>query len=151
MNLSEVNLELDGLEELMEDLTKAIKKYPDLAERRLRQVSNNFRRDVVAEEIRVIKDDNIVKKNKLTTRQGFKLSRTKGYNENMEVDFSAKGAHFHLVENGHHQVTKDGRTTGWVPGNNVVKKMRKNYADHVTPFEMDKLLKEITKVCDLDD
>lgn len=149
IQLSDLEFELD-IDDLKESLKAAIRKHPDLAEKRLRQTSNNFRKDIIAREKRVIQNDEIVKKAKITTTQGFKLSKTKGYNENMEIDFSAKAPHFHLVENGHEQVSKSGQVTGWVEGNYVVKKMREDYADHVMPFEMDKLLKEITKECDLD-
>ncbi|MBU5331416.1 hypothetical protein KQI61_04340 [Anaerocolumna aminovalerica] len=147
--MSDFEFELD-IDDIKESLASAIRKYPDLAEQRLRQISNNFRKDVVAKEKRVVKDDEKVKKAKITTTQGFKLSKTKGYNENMEIDFSAKAPHFHLVENGHEQVSKSGQVTGWVEGNHVVKQMREDYADHVMPFEMDKLLSDITKECDLD-
>jgi hypothetical protein len=148
--LSDFNLEIDGISDLSESLTRAIRKYPDLAEKRLRQQANNFRKDVVAKEKEVIKDDNVRVKNKLTTNQGFQIGKTHGYNENMEVDFSAKSKIFHLVENGHEQVNQDGQTIGWVEGNHVVKKMRDGYENFVIPFEMDKLLKDIVKECGLD-
>lgn len=148
--MSDFDIKLDGLDDLQESLKSAIRKYPDLAEKKLRQQANNFRKDTVAREKEVIKADDVRIKNKLTTSQGFAVGRTHGYNENMEVDFSAKSKIFHLVENGHNQVNQDGQTTGWVEGNHVVKKMRDNYADYVMPFEMDSLLKEITKECGLD-
>ncbi len=144
IRLSDFEIELD-IDDLRESLVSAIRKYPDMAENRLRQVSNNFRKDVVEKEKKVIVNDEIVKKNKITTTQGFKLSKTRGYNENMEVNFSAKAPHFHLVENGHEQVDKNGQVIGWVEGNHVVKRMCKSYEDHVMPFEVNKLLNDITK------
>ena len=148
--LSDLGFDLDGLAELNDSLTRAIRKYPDKAEKSLRQSANNFRKDVVSEEKRVIKNDDVRVKNKLTTNQGFAVGKTQGYNENMEVDFSAKSKTFHLVENGHEQVSKSGKTIGWVEGNHVVKKIRDDYANYVMPFEMDKLLKDIVKECGLD-
>lgn len=148
--MSDFDFSLDGLIELNDSLTKAIRKYPDLAEKRLRQSANNFRKDVISEEKRLVKNDNVRVKNKITTTQGFTVGRTLGYNENMEVDFSAKSKTFHLVENGHNQVNQNGQTIGWVDGNHIVKKMRDDYANHVMPFEMDELLKDITKECGLD-
>ncbi len=149
MQLPDFNFDLVGLSEMSEDLTKAIRLYPDLAEKRLRKSANNFRKDVVAEEKKAIKDDEVRTKNKLTTNQGFTVGRTRGYNESMEIDFSAKSKIFHLVENGHNQVNKTGQTVGWVEGNHVVKKMRDNYSEHVMPFEMQQLMEDITRECGL--
>lgn len=140
---------MDGLADLQQDLTKAIRLYPDMAEQRLRRITNNFRKDVIEEEKKVIKNDDVRTKNKLTTTQGFTVGKTRGYNENMEVDFSAKSKIFHLVENGHQQITKGDQSKGWIKGNYVVKKMRIKYAEYVMPFEMDKLLTDITKACKL--
>lgn len=149
IGLSDMDFELDGLEELRGDLTKAIRMYPDMAENRLRKIANNFRKDVVSDEKQTIKNDDVRTKNKLTTTQGFVIGKTRGYNENMEVDFSAKSKIFHLVENGHKQVSKKGRSLGWTPGNFVVKRMRIKYADFVMPFEMEKLRDDILKACKL--
>jgi hypothetical protein len=143
-----MDFNIDGLVDLQQDLTKAIRLYPDMAEQRLRRITINFRKDVIEEEKKVIKNDDVRTKNKLTTTQGFTIGKTRGYNENMEVDFSAKSKIFHLVENGH-QITKGGQSKGWVKGNYVVKKMRIKYAEYVMPFEMDKLLTDITKACKL--
>lgn len=147
--MSDTGFDIKGLTELTDGLTKAIRTYPDMAEDRLRKIAINFRRDVISREKRVIKNDNFRKKNKLTTTQGFEVGKTHGYNENMEVDFSAKSKIFHLVENGHEQTTKSGQSIGWVPGNHVVKDTREQYADYVLPVEMDQLVKDITKACDL--
>lgn len=148
--MSDLDFDLEGLVELNDSLVKAIHKYPDMAEKRLRQSANRFRKDVVSEETRVVKNDDVRFKNKITTNQGFQVGKTHGYNENMEIDFSAKSKIFPLVEKGHNQVNQSGQTIGWVDGNHVVKKMRDGYANHVLPFEMDKLLKDIVKECGLD-
>lgn len=147
--MSDMDFSLRGLSDLSEDLTKAIRKYPDMAEDRIKKVANNMKKDVISEEKKAIKDDDVRTKNKLTSASGFSVGKVRGYNENMEVDFSAKSKIFHLVENGHEQTTKDGKRLGWVQGNYVVKKLRIQYAEYVMPFEMDQLLKDIMKACDL--
>lgn len=147
----DISIGFEGFDELKDQMIQAIKSYPDLAEKHLRQSGTNFRRDVVAEEKRVVKDDESVKiKKKITSNQGFEVSKTRGYNENMEVDFKAKAPHFHLVENGHEQVTATGEVIGWVEGNHVVEKMREKYKNHVMPFVMDNMLKDIIKESGLD-
>ena len=155
--MSEINLSFDGMDELGDSLVKAVRAYPNKAENRLRATANNFRRDVVKKEQQTIANDDVVEKNKITTTKGFALSRTRGYNENMEIDFKAKAPHFHLVENGHEKVprgtkgrsNKGGQSIGWTPGNFVVKKKREDYAEYVMPFEVEKLIKDITKECGL--
>lgn len=149
ISLNDMDFSLNGLTDLSDALTKAINSYPDMAEDKLKKIANNLKRDVVAEEKQTIKNDDTRKKNKLTTPQGFSVSKVRGYNENIEIDFSAKSKIFHLVENGHEQTTKDGKKVGWVKGNYVVKKLRIQYAEYVMPFEMDQLLKDIMKACDL--
>ncbi|BCK01413.1 hypothetical protein [Anaerocolumna chitinilytica] len=147
--MSDMDFSLEGLTDLSADLTKAIRLYPNMAEERIRKIANNLKKDVIDEEKKAIKNDDTRTKNKLTSSSGFSVGKVRGYNENMEVDFSAKSKIFHLVENGHEQTTKDGKRIGWVQGNYVVKKMRIKYAEYVMPFEMDQLLKDITKACDL--
>lgn len=145
--MGETGLSVEGLEELSEQMRDAIRVYPDLAEEKLREVANDFRRSVIEREKKVIWDDTaVVSKKKITTKRGFSLSRTKGYRENMEIDFRAEAPHFHLVENGHEQVTKKGRKVGWVRGNHVVKLERKTYEKNkVMSTAMKDVLKELTK------
>lgn len=144
IKLSEAGFDLDGLQELMNDLKKAIKVYPDKAEKRLKAVARNFKKDVTSE------TESKIKKHTGNLIKGYKLDKIKGYNENMSIDFRGTAPHFHLIENGHNMVTKDGKTVGWVEGKHIVKDMRQSYQDHVMPIEMDKLLKDIVKECDLD-
>ena len=151
IKLNDLDFKIVGLEELEDKMIQAIRTYPDLAEKHLRQSGTNFRRDVVAEEKSVVKDDESVKiKKKITSNQGFEVSKTRGYNENMEIDIKAKAPHFHLVENGHEQVTATGEVIGWVEGNHVVQKIREKYKNHVMPFVMDNMLKDIIKESGLD-
>lgn len=149
----------DGFEidfsELTESLTKAARKYPDKAESRLRTVSNRFRRDVINDTKSQVKEHtgNLIK--------GMKLDRIRGYGANIERDFRGTSPHFHLIENGHEivtaktkngkQIKNGGKKIGFVEGKHIVKKKREQYAEYVMPFEMKRLLDEITKECGLDD
>lgn len=148
-NLYDMDFKIIGLTDLSDGLIKAIHMYPDMAEDRLKAIANNLKKDVISEEKRVIKNDDIRTKNKLTSSSGFSVGKVRGYNEKMEVDFSAESKIFHLVENGHEQTTKDGKQLGWIQGNYVVKKLRIQYAEYVMPLEMDQLLTDIMKACDL--
>lgn len=135
---------LEGFDEIAESMTRAIKEYPDLAEDRLNEIARNFKKDVVKE------TESKVKKHTGKMIKGFKLDKAKGYNENLSIDFRGTAPHFHLIENGHEQVTKDGKSIGWVEGKHIVRDMREKYQDYVMPFESEKLIKDIVRECKME-
>ena len=146
--VSDIGFDLKGLNNLSKDLTKAIRCYPDLAESRLRDIANIFRKDVALEEKKVVKNDDYTNISKLTSIEGYSIGKPRVSNDKIEVDFSANSEEFSLVENGYNQVNSDGKIR-WVEGNHVVKNMCENYAVNTLPSKMDDLLKEIIKECDL--
>lgn len=141
--LNDSDFSLDGFTDLQQGLKKAIRIYPDLAETRLRAIARNFKKDVISE------TEKKVNKHTGNLVKGFKLDRMQGYRENVSIDFRGTAPHFHLIENGHNQTTKDGKVIGWVEGKHIVKKMREGYADNVMPLEMNRLYEDIIKECDL--
>lgn len=140
--MSDSGFDID-CKEFKESLEKAIKKYPDKAEERMIQISNRFKKDVINETKRVVK----VRTGKLV--KGFKLAKIRGYGANIERDFMGTAPHFHLIENGHNQLDKNGVKKGFVEGKHIVKNEREKYDEYVMPFEMKKLLDDITKECGL--
>ncbi len=146
--MSDIGFDLKGLNDLSKDLTKASRCYPDIAESRLRDIANIFRKDVASEEKKVVKNDDYAKISKLTSIEGYSIGKTRVCNDKIDVDFSANSEEFNLVENGCNQVNSDGKII-WVDGNHVVKNMCDNYAVNVLPSKMDELLNEIIKECDL--
>jgi hypothetical protein len=140
--LSDTGFDLNGFSDLQENLQKAIKKYPDMGAERLENISKDFKKRV----IQITKQSVDSHTGKLI--RGFKLDKMRGFGVNMEKDYRGTAPHFHLIENGHNQVTKDGRNVGWVPGRLIVKQARDEYADKM-PQEMQKLIEDITRECDL--
>jgi hypothetical protein len=140
--LSDTGFDLNGFSDLQENLQKAIKKYPDMGAERLENISKDFKKRV----IQITKQSVDSHTGKLI--RGFKLDKMRGFGVNMEKDFRGTAPHFHLIENGHNQVTKDGRNVVWVPGRLIVKQARDEYADKM-PQEMQKLIEDITRECDL--
>jgi hypothetical protein len=140
--LSDIDFDIDGFDELQESLTKAIKKYPDMAADRLEDTSKSFKKRVIqiTRQATTTHTGNLIK--------GFKLDKMRGYGINMEKDFRGTAPHFHLIENGHEQVTADGKKIGWVPGLQIVKQARDEYVE-IIPEEMQKLIDDITRECDL--
>jgi hypothetical protein len=137
-----MDFDLNGLTELSDNLTKAIRKYPDLAEEKLETTSKNFKKRV----IQITKQSTNVYTGKLI--KGFKLDKIQGYGINLSKNFRGTAPHFHLIENGHNQTTADGKKVGWVPGLQIVKQARDEY-ESIMPDVMQTLIDDITKECDL--
>ena len=120
-------LEFDGLNDLVDGLENAVSKYPDLAEASLKREQRDFKKDMIRETW------SAVDKHTGNLVRGFRFSAIRGNRSNMETDFyaegSKKGAHFHLVNNGHEMVTVvsrngkkvqgGGKTVGIVAGRSI--------------------------------
>lgn len=120
-------LEFDGLEDILDGMEDALKKYPDLVENGLKKEQKDFKKTMIRETWSAVDkhSGNLVK--------GFKFSKIRANKYNMETDFlaegSKKGAHFHLVNNGHEMVTVvsrngkrvqgGGKNVGFVPGRRI--------------------------------
>lgn len=123
--MKETSFEISGMEELTEELQKAVKIYPDCAEKMLEEKAIEFKKKVAERYKRIIKRR---RTGKLT--RGFRISKVKGFRTNMEIDFMAESKanpHFHLVENGHEMVTRSGNSLGRIDGYHVVEKTRSDY------------------------
>lgn len=143
--MSDTGLDIKGFDELKKELASAIDLYPDMAEERLEKTAKKFKS-------RVIK----ITKSAVKTRtgnliKGFKLDKMRYYGINMEKDFRGTAPHFHLLENGHNLINKDGESVGkgWVPGFMIVDQARNEYGE-IMPEEMKQLRDDILKECGLD-
>lgn len=144
---------ITGLEELTEDLKKATKLYPDKAMGTLESTGKKFKSRVIkiTHEATDTITGNLVK--------GYKLDPVKGFGVNMSVDFRATAPHFHLIENGHNQVSQKtrngqpveggGQVIGFVPGRLIVHQAREEYRTKM-PQIMTDMLDEILRESDLD-
>lgn len=142
--LADMDLKLEGFDELQSSLRSAVQKYPDMAADRLESISKDFKKRV----IQITKQSTATHSGKLI--KGFKLDKMQNYGVNMQKDFRGTAPHFHLIENGHRQLGKNGENVGkgWVPGLQIVKQARDEYADKM-PEEMQRLVDDITRECDL--
>lgn len=140
--LSDLEFNLEGMVELQESLRKAIKKYPDKAQERLEDVGKKFKRRV----IQITRS--AVDQHSGRLIKGYKLDKVRNYGVNMEKDFRGTAPHFHLIENGHIQITKNGKVIGFVPGRLIVKQARDEFADKM-PDTIKELIDDITRECDL--
>lgn len=142
--MAEIELTLEGIEELQESLASAIQRYPDLAEERLIETGKKFKKRV----IQLTKESTTKKTGKLL--KGYKLDKIRGYRMNMEQDFRGTAPHFHLVEKGHELLNKKGEVIGWVPGKFMVKRTRDEFGKEM-PKVMEQLLEDMIRECGLDD
>ena len=152
-----MDITITGLEELTEDLEKAIKLYPNKAKETLQSTGQEFRKRAkkITHEAVFEKTGNLVK--------GYKLEPVKEVGVDMHVNFRATAPHFHLIENGHNQVKQytktlkngdeielkgGGQVIGFVPGRLIVHQAREEYRVKM-PQIMDEMLEEILRESDL--
>ena len=126
-----MEIRLDGMEELRADLLRAVRAEPGMARTALEKAGKKFKSAVIKETYSAVekKTGNLAK--------GYKLDPVEGFGNGMHINFRATAPHFHLVENGHEQVTQKtrkgkklrngGRNIGFVPGRLIVAKVRVEY------------------------
>lgn len=142
--MNEVEISIDGLEELSRDLQSLVAKYPDRAGDLLRKSAREFRKKYV---------HNVRSNVKHTSGRGkslTKLGTTKvypvqGYGTKQYVDIGSTAPHFHLYERGHTMVTPGGRTVGRVEGRKMMERTTNEYNEElprVAQNMIDELLKE---------
>ncbi len=135
-------LQLIGFEELQKDLAAAVEEAPVIAKEEMRKVRNKFLRDIRKDvKSQVDSDDNLT--------SGFSMPIS-GKGIDLKAEFSGekhgKNPHWHLIEDGHVIVmpytTRDqygrkvnrsdgGRTKGFVPGIQAVKKESEEIVPHL--------------------
>ncbi|BBF45073.1 hypothetical protein lbkm_3832 [Lachnospiraceae bacterium KM106-2] len=133
---------LSGMDELEKDLNKMIQQYQECAKETLRKIGTSFRASVVrnTSELKSKKDTKSLMKE-------YKLSKVTCVGNDMEVRFSGS-AQLDLMEKGHNNMTKDGKVAGFIPGNQLVEKVQREYEIKM-PEELERMIKKISKECDL--
>ncbi len=134
--------EIDGLEELERDLTKAVKKCPVQAEKTLLKLAKKFKKsakELAETELQPhAREDG--RQNAISEKWGHKKV---GDNLGLAVLVYNSARHFHLIEDGHNLV-KNGQTIGFVPGKHIMEKTRNEYKD-IVPKEFEKMADDILK------
>lgn len=138
-----VNIQISGLDDLVESLETLVRKYPDAAGELLRKDGRALRKKIVEGAKESIKTKGESKRS-LGKTGSYSVSQPMGYGSQQYVEIAAKSPHFHLVEHGHNLVTKDGKTIGFVQGKHYLEKATKEYEgdmeEHVSHM-VDGLLK----------
>lgn len=134
---------VEGLEELEQDLKEAIKKAPAQAEETLKRLARKFKasaKERAEAELKHTDRKDEDKKKAIREKWGSRIVDD-GLIMTALVWNSAR--HFHLIENGHNLI-KNGKNLGFVPGKHIMEKTRNDYED-IVPKQFEKMLDDILK------
>ena len=142
-----LDFEIEGLEELERDLTKAIQTAPEKAKETLKGIGKDFKNAAKKRANSELKPHERTgsEKNKAIKRKW----GTKVIEENVGATALVwnSARHFHLIENGHNLV-RGGRIVGFVPGKHIMEKTRNEY-ENIVPQRFEEMIDEILKEGDL--
>ena len=145
---NDFDFEIDGLEELEEDLKKAIKKAPAQAEETLLKLAKDFKKTAKKKaeaELKPHERKGDQQKKAIKRKWGHKL-----VDDNVGATALVwnSARHFHLIENGHNLVKGD-RIIGFVAGKHIIERTKNEYED-IVPQRFQQMIDDILKECDLD-
>lgn len=140
--------DIEGLEELERDLTKAIEKCPEQAKETLKQLGKEFKNSAKKKansELKAHKREGKMKRKSIRSKWG-----TKVVDEDVGMTSLVwnSARHFHLVEDGH-QLVRGGRVVGFVPGKHIMEKTRNDYQE-IVPQRFEKMVDDILQEGGLD-
>lgn len=142
-----LDFEIEGLEELERDLTKAIQTAPEKAKETLKEIGKDFKNAAKK------RANSELKPHKRTGSEKNKAIKRKWGTKVIEENVGAtalvwnSARHFHLIENGHNLV-RGGRIVGFVPGKHIMEKTRNEY-ENIVPQRFEEMVDEILKEGDL--
>lgn len=145
---NEFTFEFEGLEELERDLRKAIKKCPVKAKETLKLLGRDFRKAAYHKANSELKPHTRKAGDKKGAIKRKWDSKVIGEGVEMTALIWNSARHFHLIENGHNLV-KNGKIIGFVPGKHIMEKTRNDYKD-IVPEKFEEMIDEILKESDLD-
>lgn len=127
------------MEDFAKDITEIANQFPGTAEKHLRRVGNKMKK--------MLKDASPDSgyKHKKKLKDSWH-SEVIGYNgEDLKYNIWSESPHFHLVERGHRQITRTGVFLRFVPGSHFLEKTAQEVEKNVSPAEMEKFFKDISK------
>lgn len=142
-DLNTIQMNIEGLDDLIDSLENLTKKYPDEAGELLRADALKLRKDIVLS-ARDKTNTKSQSKKSLGRAGSYRVSRVQGYGIRQYVEVTAKAPHFHLVEHGHVQLNKNGEAIGFVPGRHFMEPVVNKFEDEV-PVHAEKMVGELLK------
>lgn len=143
-----LEFEIDGLEELEQDLKKAVNKAPVRAMETLRELAKDFKKSAerrADSELKPHERQGREEKKAIKRKWGYKIMSGDRMEALALIWNSAR--HFHLVENGHNLV-RLGKIIGFVPGKYIMEKTRREYQE-IVPERFEQMIDEVLKESDL--
>lgn len=134
--MADMEFSFDGLDDLQGKLDEMRKKFPQEEETLLKKAGNKLRRKS--------KEKTPVGKGKKHLKDSYKLSKVNYEKDEMNITMTNTSPHFHLVEKGHRQVTKDGREIGYIEGKHMVETSMSELEMEL-PLELNKWLDKILR------
>ncbi len=141
--MSNFEVTVSGLDEVVSGLQDLAKKYPDRAATCLEKDAKQFRKDVVSKVKSFAKLPEHSGKS-LRKISGYYQSPVTGWGSDLHVDIGARVPHFHLVERGHNLVSHSGNTIGTVRGYGFMEEAIEEH-NNTFPTVAEKMIDEILK------
>ena len=140
-----LDFKIEGIEELEDDIRKAVEICPGELKKELNKLANDFRKSA-RKRTPDYKHHRGNPRLKLKRRYG-KWAFAK--DDKTGITIYNDAPHFHLVELGHNLVKgKEGRVIGFVPGQHMMEKT-KNESEEIVPERFEKTLDDILRESDL--
>jgi hypothetical protein len=134
--MADVEITMHGMDELMEDLQRLIKKYPDKAGDLLKKNAKDFRKKYI-KQVKSTARHKSGKSKSLVKAKNMKIYPVQGIGIRQSIDIGSISPHFHLFERGHNLIVPwMPSVSGYVEGRHV---MEQSIADY------EKLLPEIAE------
>lgn len=108
--MSDIQIKVDGLDDLTKTLEDLVGRYPDRAGQLLRKEARRLRKGITGKAQDRTNSDGTSKRS-LSKESSYSISMPKGYGSGQYVEISAKSPHFHLVERGHRMLDHKGQAT----------------------------------------
>lgn len=131
----EFEFDIEGFEELKSKFESACARYSDVCAQVLEKKSREFKKELIKN------TDDAVETRTGNLKKGYKFKKTEFLGNDVKKDFQATAPHFHLVEKGHYQVTKNGQRIGWVNGQFFLKRTVEEFPP--------RMVDGMQEVCDL--
>ncbi|WP_196606499.1 HK97 gp10 family phage protein [Pectinatus frisingensis] len=149
--MSDSGFYFDSLDDFKQQIIDVANAFPATTEKHLKKTGNKMKKMLKVDspdgaDNSSIKDNKERKKADSKKLKNSWKSEVKGYTgEELQMDIYSKSKHFHLVDRGHVQKTKDGKVVGFTQGKHFLEKTAQYVETNILPDEMEKLYKDISK------
>lgn len=137
-----MDFQVNGVSEFEQDLKKAVDAYPDYAIKTLNTIGRELKKETLKN------TDERVKERSGNLKKGIKVSTVKITKNDMSKELYTSSNHFHLIEDGHEKVTRDGRNIGFTQGKHMLRDAAET-CDKKFPEHIEEMVDHIFKECNL--